>query len=190
VLLNAMVGMAGWYLWRRDLIQLRPNSWLRCGVDLLVMLIAMDFGMYVLHRLVHHRWLYPWFHRFHHRHEATNPLSLFVLHPLEVAGFGALMIGFLMVWPMSEAGLCLYLVVNILTGTLGHSGVEPFPARAAQLPLIRWIGTSTFHAEHHEHRVFNFGFYTLLWDRLFGTLDPDYRRRFASAVEPSGEDRR
>jgi lathosterol oxidase len=45
------------------------------------------------------------------------------------------------------------------------------------VPPLRLLGTSTFHAEHHEHRQFNFGFCTLIWDKLFGTLDPEYESR-------------
>jgi lathosterol oxidase len=43
------------------------------------------------------------------------------------------------------------------------------------------LGTSTFDAQHHARRETNFGFYTLLWDRLFRTLDPQYETAFASA---------
>jgi sterol desaturase/sphingolipid hydroxylase (fatty acid hydroxylase superfamily) len=62
--------------------------------------------------------------------------------------------------------------------------VEPFPRRLREIPLLRWIGTSTFHAEHHEHPRYNFGFYTLIWDKLFGTLDPEYDTRFSR--QPGG----
>ena len=67
-------------------------------------------------------------------------------------------------------------------GTLGHSGVEPFPRSWPRIPLLRLLGTSTFHAEHHEEPAHNFGFYTLIWDQLFGTLDPAYRRRYRDAT--------
>jgi sterol desaturase/sphingolipid hydroxylase (fatty acid hydroxylase superfamily) len=142
------------------------------------MLLAMDCGMYCTHRLAHLPPLYRLFHTFHHRHETTYPLSLFVLHPLEVLGFGLLMLVFLLVYPMSGPGLVAYLVLNVLWGTLGHSGVEPFPSATQKSPGLSLLGTSTFHAEHHEAPGFNYGFYTLIWDRLFGTLHPDYRNRF------------
>ena len=35
---------------------------------------------------------------------------------------------------------------------------------------LRLIGSSTFHANHHQDGDVNFGFYTNLWDRLFRTL--------------------
>ena len=48
----------------------------------------------------------------------------------------------------------------------------------SRIPLLNLIGTSTFHAEHHENQKYNFGFYTLFWDYLFGTLEPDYFQRY------------
>jgi hypothetical protein len=30
----------------------------------------------------------------------------------------------------------------------------------------------------HQDITHNYGFYTLIWDRLFGTLRPDYRESF------------
>lgn len=41
-----------------------------------------------------------------------------------------------------------------------------------------------FHGGHHELVRYNFGFYTLLWDRLFGTLDLEFDRRFVGAAAP------
>jgi Delta7-sterol 5-desaturase len=182
IFFNAGISLFGWWLWTEDLIALKPGGLLSGVGDCLLMLIFMDLGMYGLHRMVHQPWLFRLFHRFHHRHEATNPISLFVLHPFEVTGFGLLMIGFLMGYSMSIGGLVAYLTLNVLWGTLGHSGVEPLPARFHLVPGLGLLGTSTFHAQHHEHPHANFGFYTLIWDQLFGTLDPEYGRRFSNRL--------
>jgi len=178
IFFNSVVSVLGWMLWKQGIILLPEKpvwAWLS---DAVFMLLAMDLGMYALHRLAHLRRIYPLFHTFHHRHEKTNPISLFVLHPFEVLGFGGLMIAFLVLFPISAEGLTIYLILNVLWGTLGHSGVEPFPAAFARWPGLRLLGTSTFHAEHHETPGYNFGFYTLIWDRLFGTIHPDYFRHF------------
>ena len=182
VILNAAVSVVGWILWENGHIALPSKSTTWIVLDTLLMILAMDLGMYVLHRLAHHPAIYPLFHRFHHRHEVTNPISLFVLHPLEVAGFGGLMIAFLILVPISPVALIAYLTLNVIFGTLGHSGVEPFSRSLRRIPLLNLVGTSTFHAEHHEHPRYNFGFYTLIWDQLFGTLDPEYWDRYAAAA--------
>jgi Delta7-sterol 5-desaturase len=179
VILNVGISVIGWSLWSHGIIAVTSSSLLRSVIDCGVMIIAMDFGMYVFHRIAHLPIFYQWIHRFHHRHETTNPISLFVLHPFEVIGFGSLMILFMVIYPMSFGGLISYLTLNVLFGTLGHSGVEPLPSVIRKIPLLRLLGTSTFHAIHHEHSRYNFGFYTLLWDKFFGTLDPDYNQRFS-----------
>ena len=51
-------------------------------------------------------------------------------------------------------------------------------SRWARTPVLRQIGSSSFHARHHQDLGGNFGFYTLLWDRLFGTLAPGYEAGF------------
>ena len=183
VAINIAVSVVGWKLWVAGVITLKPEtSGSSLVVDTLVMTLAMDLGMYVLHRMAHDPRLFRLFHAFHHRHEVTNPISLFVLHPLEVLGFGGLMVTFLVVYPMDPWALIAYLTLNVVFGTLGHSGVEPFPAFLERIPLLRLVGTSTFHAEHHEHPAHNFGFYTLIWDQLFGTLDPEYWSRYRAAI--------
>lgn len=185
VVLNAAVSVAGWTLWRAGWIEVRPVGLASGFIDCALMILVMDLGMYFFHRLAHVPAIYRLIHGFHHRHETTNPISLFVLHPVEVIGFGGLMIGFLMIYPTSLGGLLGYLTLNVLFGTLGHSGVEPFPAVVKSIPFLKLVGTSTFHAEHHEHPAYNFGFYTLIWDKLFGTLDPAYGARFSrSPIDP------
>ena len=183
VALNAGVSVAGWALWCAGWIDIRPAGMISSFIDCALMVLAMDLGMYFLHRLAHIPTIYQLIHGFHHRHETTNPISLFVLHPIEVIGFGGLMIVFLMLYPTSLGGLFGYLTLNIIFGTLGHSGVEPFPAALKSIPLLKLVGTSTFHAEHHEHPRYNFGFYTLIWDKLFGTLDPAYEARFSKTAD-------
>jgi sterol desaturase/sphingolipid hydroxylase (fatty acid hydroxylase superfamily) len=72
--------------------------------------------------------------------------------------------------PLSGTAVLIYLALNILFGTLGHAGVEPFPESWRRRQLLREIGSSSFHARHHRTLTTNYGFYTLAWDRLFGTL--------------------
>ena len=175
VALNSGVAVAGWYLWRAGWITVRRDVGARAWLDILVLLLAMDFLMYVFHRVAHRPWLFPIAHRTHHRYDRPRPLNLFVLNPIEVLGFGGLWIVLLCAYDASVFGILTYLALNLAFGTVGHLGVEPFgPRWWARFPL-RHIGSSTFHAEHHQVPGVNFGFYTDVWDRLFGTLGPETR---------------
>jgi hypothetical protein len=54
VALNALVAVAGLVLWREDLIALRPYGDygpLTVAIDALVLVVVMDFAMYVFHRV-------------------------------------------------------------------------------------------------------------------------------------------
>lgn len=183
VLLNSLITFIGAVLWRADIIRLRPdNSLIGVLVDFVILFMAMDFAMYVFHRAAHHPLLYPIIHDTHHRFENPRPLTLFVLNPFETLGFGALWLVVITLYSASFTGMILYLTMNVAFGLVGHLGVEPAPRRWLNLPIIRYISTSTFHAEHHQDRYHNFGFYTVIWDRLFGTLSPDYDTDFTTAA--------
>lgn len=183
VLLNSAVAVAGIVLWRAGVIQLRAaGNLLTVALDVVILIMAMDFGMYVFHRAAHHPALFRIIHLTHHLYENPRPLTLFVLNPFEVLGFGALLIVVITVAQASALAIVIYLAFNLIFGLVGHLGVEPAPNAWVRLPVIRYISTSTFHAEHHHDRGHNFGFYTLVWDRLFGTLSPEYVRDFSRAT--------
>lgn len=179
VLINTAVTLAGLLLWRMGWIRFRLDWGPRVLLDLAVLVVMMDLGMYLLHRVAHAPWLYGWLHAPHHRYDRARPLTLFVLNPLEVFGFGALWLTACVLYEASWAAMLLYLVFNTLWGVLGHIGVEPFPDGWVRWPVVRSIVTTTFHARHHLDPTHHYGFYTLLWDRLFGTLVPDYQASFA-----------
>jgi Delta7-sterol 5-desaturase len=184
VLVNTLVTAVGWFLWKAGWLVIRRDAGWRVLLDFAVLLLVMDLGMYALHRLAHTHWLYP-VHRLHHEYDRPWALTLFVVHPLETAGFGLLWLAVVVAYPSSWEGLVLYAAANLASGTLGHVGVEPLPGWWSRAPLVRELGTSTFHAQHHVDPHHNFGFYTLVWDRLFGTLFPGYDRTFGAAVPPA-----
>jgi len=183
VMLNAVVTVAGVILWRAGIIRLRDDySLLGAVVDTVVLFFAMDFAMYVFHRVAHLRLLYPIIHRTHHLYENPRPLTLFVLNPFEVLGFGGLWLVVLVIYHAGVPGILIYLTLNLAFGLVGHLGVEPMPGRWLKVPLVNYVSTSTFHAEHHMDKDHNYGFYTLIWDKLFGTLSPEYMSDFESAA--------
>lgn len=188
VLLNTVVTLAGLFLWRAGLIRFRTDAGLWAWLDVLALLLIMDLAMYALHRLAHHPWLYPVLHRLHHRYDRPRPLTLFILNPAENLAFGLLWLAVCVAYPASWLGMSVYLALNVIFGTVGHLGVEPLPAGWVRLPVLRWVAGSTFHARHHQDLACNFGFYTLLWDRLFGTLRADYWETFGQL--PTAEDGR
>jgi sterol desaturase/sphingolipid hydroxylase (fatty acid hydroxylase superfamily) len=183
VLLNTAVTIAGWQLWLHGVIRFRTDTGVGVVIDTLVLLLLMDLLMYCLHRLAHVRPIYSLAHQFHHRYEKVRPLTLFALNPVENIGFGLLWLAVICVYPASWAGMSAYLILNVVFGAVGHLGVEPVPSALGQKPVMRYIAGSSFHAQHHQDVGYNYGFYTLIWDRLFGTLRPDYNQSYGRMPE-------
>jgi len=178
VLLNTMTTLAGLWLWRRGVIQFRTDVGLLALADILVLLLVMDLLMYLLHRLAHTPILFSLLHRFHHRYDRPRPLTLFALSPVENLAFGGLWLTVISLYDASWLGMSVYLMLNVFFGAVGHLGVEPFPRKWASNPILRNLAGGSFHAQHHQDLKHNFGFYTLFWDRLLGTLRRDYELNY------------
>lgn len=184
VVFNTATTLAGLFLWRLGIIRFRTDVGLRALLDIFVLLLAMDLLMYVLHRLAHTRLLYPILHQFHHRYERVRPLTLFALSPVENLAFGGLWLAFISVYSASWLGMSVYLFLNVAFGAIGHLGVEPFPRSWARHPVMKYVAGGSFHVQHHQDMKHNFGFYSLIWDRLWGTVRPDYAESFGTV--PAG----
>ncbi|AZA76194.1 fatty acid hydroxylase family protein [Chryseobacterium sp. G0186] len=166
VFCNSLVMLIGVFLWKNSWIEV--ESILSVGIivlEVLVLLLLMDLLMYFFHYAAHLPFIYKILHGKHHEHVSTNYLSLFVLHPFETIGFGLMMLVLLMCYDFSVASISIYLLINLIWGTIGHLNREFFPARFDRF----LIGTTRFHNQHHLDETKNFGFYTSIWDRLFRT---------------------
>lgn len=174
VALNTVVTIIGWHLWRTGVVRFREDVGLWSLLDVFILFFVMDFAMYLLHRMAHHPILFPLLHRTHHDYENPRPLTLFVLNPVETLSFGSLWLIVIFLYSFSWIGMSVYLILNVVFGTIGHLGVEPFPRSWQRIPVLHFISTSLFHAQHHRDMDHNYGFYTTLWDKLFRTLHPKY----------------
>lgn len=170
---NAVVFLIGVLLWKHTIIVLRQEgNTVYCIAEVVILIIALDFLMYVFHRIAHLPLFYKLLHGKHHEHHATNAISLFVMHPFEAFSFGMLMIFVITVYPFSATAISVYIFINLLWGTIGHLSKEILPPGWSRMIKKTWLGTTLFHNLHHQDPDHNFGFYTTTWDRLFGTLKP------------------
>jgi sterol desaturase/sphingolipid hydroxylase (fatty acid hydroxylase superfamily) len=178
VLLNTLTTLVGLWLWRKGVITFRTDAGVLAAIDVIVLLLVMDLLMYILHRVAHTPGLYSLLHKFHHQYDRPRPLTLFALNPAENLAFGGLWLGVISVYDASWTGMSVYLMLNVFFGTVGHLGVEPFPQSWVNSRVLRNFAGGSFHAQHHQDSKHNFGFYTLFWDKAFGTLRRDYERNF------------
>lgn len=178
LVLNTAVTVAGLWLWRKGIVRFREDAGWLALLDIFILILVMDFAMYFLHRIAHVKWIFPILHSTHHRYENPRPLTLFALNPAETVSFGLLWLLVISLYDASWLGMSIYLALNVAFGTIGHLGVEPFPDSVKRAPVLKYLSTSTFHAQHHQNLNHNYGFYTLIWDKVFGTLAPRYEEDF------------
>lgn len=178
LVINSVITILGCLLWRNDWIVIQGGTIFKMCLDMVVFVLFIDFSMYLLHRVAHIDRLFPFLHKTHHLYEDPRPITLFVLNPIETLSFGLLWLGILMAYPSSWPGVFLFMTFNLLFGMMGHLGVEPFSYNALGKWYVKLFSTSTFHAMHHKYERYNFGFYLVVWDKVFSTLHPLYYDRF------------
>jgi sterol desaturase/sphingolipid hydroxylase (fatty acid hydroxylase superfamily) len=148
-------------------------SWLTAPAwfEFLIAIVALDFGMYVQHRLFH--WV-PWLWRLHAVHHSDveidvttgvrfhvgEALTSFVLKGVAVTALGA-----------SVPAVLTFEVLLSTAALFTHTNVRIHPALDAA--MRRLLVTPDMHRVHHsveydEHNS-NFGFFLIWWDRLFGS---------------------
>ncbi|MCM0673254.1 sterol desaturase family protein [Micromonospora phytophila] len=185
ILMNSLITVAGWGLWKTGIIHLNADPGLQILTDFVLLLLLMDLLMYAGHAVAHRPQLFPLAHALHHRFVDARPATLYALHPLEICGFGGLWLAALATHAFSVWAILAYTAVNLIFGIFGHLGVEVLPLAARRSRVFRWVATPSLHAGHHVQPSVNLGFYTSIWDRLFGTLAPDYdQRRLSTEPEP------
>ena len=168
-LINTIFTYVGFWAWKHNYLTITLNFSVWIVIDTVLLLMVMDFLMYVSHYFVHKTWLHQYVHQLHHEAIDPEPIDLFILHPIETLGFVSLWFVVLLLFSLNLYGIILFSILNIIFGMVGHLSMEPLSDRIRHSFFFRYIGTSTFHHNHHKDEQHNFGFYTNIWDRLFGT---------------------
>lgn len=171
IFFNTLVTLTGYLLFKYGFIIFHlASGLLNIFIDFVVLIFAMDLLMYVFHLAIHKLSFVYRFHDLHHVYDTPTAISLFVLHPIEVLGFGSLWLVLLFAVNCSIYAVILYLVFNVVMGIVGHLRKEIVPAMIKHNVCFQWLANTGFHVDHHQHEHHNFGFYTKVWDKLFGTL--------------------
>lgn len=143
-----------------------------------LMLLVHDAYFYAIHRLMHHPKLFRLVHRVHHFSTNPSPWTSYAFHPLEAFLEAGIIPLIAFTLPVHPSALGLFLLFQFCYNVYGHLGFELFPKNFQKSLIGKWINTGTAHNQHHEHFHGNYGLYTLIWDRLFGTLRKDYEQKY------------
>lgn len=146
-------------------------TWISALWTFVAAVVIHDAWFYFGHRLMHTKPLYR-FHKVHHAN--VTPIvwsndSFSVVDAVSVQSF-FLVLPFIL--PIPPAVLVFCRLFDQTKGMIGHSGYEHFAGRIARKPFP--LVATVHHDMHHQRFTVNFANQFTLWDRLFGTLDPDY----------------
>ncbi|WP_418645114.1 sterol desaturase family protein [Tenacibaculum insulae] len=161
LVLNILIAIPGFILWSKEIIVFSQDNFL---VSFIGLFLLMDFLMYFLHWFSHNLSYLKKIHSKHHEHSVKfNAVSLYYMSPWESILFGLLLTTITIFFSFNLYSFITFLVFNWLYGVITHLNVTN------KKPLLLILTTNTFHKEHHLLNYKNYGFYTVLWDRMFKT---------------------
>ncbi len=130
------------------------------------MVILSDLYLYILHRSLHSKLFYNRIHLVHHRSIRVNVFSSYSLDVIEAVAYTLFLAIFIFFSPTHILNFILFMGLTVVYNFYIHSGWEILPTSNS---LVKALNTATMHHLHHIKHDYNFGLYTSLWDRLFGT---------------------
>lgn len=143
-----------------------------------VLFFMHDTYFYFTHRLMHHKYLFRWFHLVHHQSTNPSPWAAYAFHPLEAVVEVGIVVIFMFTVPIHRSHLLIFFLMMIVYNVYGHLGYELYPKGFSRSVVGKWINTSINHNQHHQYFKGNYGLYFLFWDRVFGTVREDYDERY------------
>ena len=133
----------------------------------LVIPLFRDAHFYVVHRILHIKFLYKHVHALHHKNVDIGPWSGLAMHPFEhLLYFSGILIHWLVLSHPIHA--ILHVQATGLTPALGHLGFDKY-LFAEKKPLT--LGQRYFHYLHHKYFECNYGGDgTVPMDKWFGSF--------------------
>jgi hypothetical protein len=142
-------------------------GWLYYFSIIPIMFIIYDLYFYITHRIIHHKNLFNIFHITHHKSKEISPITSLSMDVLEaIINHGALLLLFF-IFPIHTSHVYLWVIVTISYTIYLHSGIELYSNKFLETKIGKLINTTSTHLEHHIKFKGNYGFYTLIWDKLF-----------------------
>ena len=154
-------------------VTLAPQPWWRIPLDIFAVLMIYDLFYYLMHRfLFHGQGRFRRIHALHHQARSPTYIDAHYVHPLEtflgLNLFLWLIPALALAWgPFHATAIGLAYVIYVQLNIINHCAVDlpHFPFKT-----LNWITTK--HATHHRSmHMGNYATITLLYDKLFGTLD-------------------
>jgi len=128
-----------------------------------VLFIWIECFAYWSHRFWHLKFVYKYFHKWHHRYQPPTAFSAVAFHPIEFAIYvlgGQVIYFFIPIHSTVSFFVGVYTAYYLI---VDHSGIKSTP------PWF-WQPSTKFHDDHHRYFHCNFGQHLVWFDRMFNTV--------------------
>lgn len=160
------------------------HGWVWFWLQIPVILLIQDWYFYWMHRTVHRAPFYDRIHKVHHLSTNPSAFSAFAFHPVEAMLEIAIFVVLVVMIPLHITSLFVAGFLSLVYNVYGHLGYEIMPRFIARSPMGAWLNTSAYHNQHHRTYRYNYGLYTVIWDRLHGTMHPKAAELFDHVTQP------
>lgn len=162
---------------RSGLAHLQPVAPWAMPVVIVAAISFNEVVFYAVHRLLHTPRLF-FLHAQHHTARVSDPFTTFSFSLTEhvtILPPSALCVAALSwVLPVSLETMTALSVLSEVLACYPHINVELTRPGFPSGPIGSWLTSPTHHGMHHARFNGNYGLYTRVLDRLFGTEWPDY----------------
>ncbi|PGH23972.1 hypothetical protein AJ80_02034 [Polytolypa hystricis UAMH7299] len=140
-------------------------------------LLFTDFCIYWIHRGLHHPSIYKTLHKSHHKWIIPTPYAAYAFHPAD--GFAQALPYYIFpfLFPLQKLAYIFFFVFVNFWSILIHDGEY-----MADNPIINGAACHTL---HHWHFRCNYGQYSTLWDRVWGSYKRPDEELFARELKKS-----
>lgn len=137
--------------------------------SIFLFLFIQDTYFYWTHRIMHHRKLFPFFHKVHHQSITPTPWAGFSFHYSESIVNALIIPALIYLIPIHFAALFFILIFMTICSVVNHTGYEIYPQSWINGFLGRHFITATHHNFHHTKFNYNYALYFRFWDKLMKT---------------------
>jgi sterol desaturase/sphingolipid hydroxylase (fatty acid hydroxylase superfamily) len=140
-------------------------------LEVVIVVLILDFAIWLQHLITHKVPLLWRLHRVHHADVDMDVTTAIRFHPVEIALSMLLKIG--LVYLLGPAALAVIIFEILLNGTAMFNHANLALPKALDAKMRKVLVTPDMHRVHHsvhrhEHDS-NYGFALSIWDRMFGT---------------------
>ena len=134
-------------------------------------LIIFDTWFYWMHRLIHVQPIFKYVHAWHHRSRSPSTWANNSDSTLDTVFLQSYWLVAFLVLPFPPLVFFVHKLFDQVTGMMGHSGYQI----SGILPVkYKFLVSVLHHDQHHSGIKYNFATHFSWWDRIAGTLHPDY----------------